>query len=103
MHCPIAIEIGTDTAAYGVVVPDLSGCFSAGDTLDEAVTGAEEAAAAWIDATVEAGGAAPAAYSIEAIHANPDFAGWAFGVIAVDPAAGASGHGARLERRDLKS
>nr|WP_294528880.1 type II toxin-antitoxin system HicB family antitoxin [uncultured Rhodopila sp.] len=87
MRYPIAIEIGTDTAAYGVVVPDLPGCFSAGDTLDEAITGAEEAAAAWIDATLDAGEAIPAASSIEAITAKPDFAGWAFGVIAVDPAA----------------
>ena len=70
MRYPIAIEIGTDTAAYGVVVPDLPGCFSAGDTLDEAVAGAREAAAAWIDATLDAGGAVPKASSIEAIRAN---------------------------------
>jgi predicted RNase H-like HicB family nuclease len=80
---PIAIETGTDTAAYGVVVPDLPGCFSAGDTLDEAVTGAEEAAAAWIDAMLDAGEAIPAASSIEALKAKPDFAGWTFGIIAV--------------------
>jgi predicted RNase H-like HicB family nuclease len=102
MHYPIAIEIATAEAAYGVVVPDLPGCFSAGDTLDEAVTGAEGAAAAWINATLDAGGTVPSASSIEAIQANPSFAGWAFGVIAVDPAAGASGHVARLERRDSK-
>ena len=36
MHCPIAIETGTDTKAFGVVVPDLPGCFSAGDTRDYA-------------------------------------------------------------------
>jgi hypothetical protein len=47
MCYPIAVEIGTEAAAYGVVVPDLPGCFSAGDTLDEAVTAAEEAATAW--------------------------------------------------------
>src|SRR5271165_2284655 len=78
MRYPIAIEIGTETAAYGVVVPDLPGCFSAGDTLDEAVTGAEEAAAAWIDATLDAGGAVPAPSSIEAVRARPEFTGWAF-------------------------
>jgi len=87
MRYPIAIEIGTETAAYGVVVPDLPGCFSAGDTLDEAVTGAEEAAAAWIDATLDAGGAVPAPSSIEAVRARAEYAGWAFGVVAVDPAA----------------
>jgi predicted RNase H-like HicB family nuclease len=87
MRYPIAIEVGTETAAYGVVVPDLPGCFSAGDTIDDAVTAAEEAAAAWIDATLDAGGTVPAPSSIEALRAQPDYAGWAFGVIAVDPAA----------------
>jgi hypothetical protein len=35
MRYPVAIEPGHDTAAFGVVSPDLPGCFSAGDTLDE--------------------------------------------------------------------
>ena len=59
MRYPIAIEIGSKTAAYGVVVADLPGRFSAGDTIDEAVTAAEEAAAAWIDATLDTGGPSP--------------------------------------------
>ena len=86
MRYPIAIEAGTESTAFGVIVPNLPGCFSAGDTLDEAMTGAEEAAAAWIDATLDAGGAIPAASSLEAVQANPDYAGWAFGVITIDPA-----------------
>jgi predicted RNase H-like HicB family nuclease len=53
MRYPIVIEQGTDTAAFGVVVPDLPGCFSAGDTLDEAIDNAKEAAAAWIDAAMD--------------------------------------------------
>ena len=87
MRYPIAIEIGTESSTYGVVVPDLPGCFSAGDTIDEAVTAAEEAAAAWIDAMLDAGGTVPAPSSIEALRARPDYAGWMFGIIAVDPAA----------------
>jgi predicted RNase H-like HicB family nuclease len=86
MRYPIAIETGDETTAFGVVVPDLPGCFSAGDTLDEAIAGAEEAVAAWIDATLDAGGAIPAPSSLETIRQNPDFAGWTFGVITVDPA-----------------
>ena len=86
MRYPIAIETGDETTAFGVVVPDLPGCFSAGDTLDEAMVGAEEAAAAWIDATLDAGGAIPAPSSLEALRNNPDYMGWAFGVIMVDPA-----------------
>ena len=83
---PIAIEPGTESTAFGVIVPDLPGCFSAGDTLDEAMAGAEEAAAAWIDATLDAGGAIPAASSLDVVQVNPDYAGWAFGVITLDPA-----------------
>jgi predicted RNase H-like HicB family nuclease len=86
MRYPIAIEPGTDSTAFGVVVPDLPGCFSAGDTLDEAMAGAEEAAAAWIDAALDAGSAIPAPSSLDALRRLPDYAGWAFGVITLDPA-----------------
>jgi predicted RNase H-like HicB family nuclease len=83
---PIAIEPGTDATAFGVVVPDLPGCFSAGDSLDEAMTGAEEAAAAWIDAALDAGEAPPQPSSLEALRLRSEYAGWIFGVITLDPA-----------------
>jgi predicted RNase H-like HicB family nuclease len=86
LRYPIAIEPGTDTAAFGVVVPDLPGCFSAGDTLDEAMSNAEDAIATWIDATLDAGEAIPAPTDLGTLRANPEFAGWIYGVIAVDPA-----------------
>ncbi len=86
MRYPIAIEPGDEDTAFGVVVPDLPGCFSAGDTLDEALTGAEEAAAAWIDAVLDAGEAIPQPSSLDSIRTNPDYAGWAFGVVTLDPA-----------------
>jgi predicted RNase H-like HicB family nuclease len=75
MRYPIAIEIGSKTAAFGVVVPDLPGCFSAGDTIDEAVSAAEESAAAWIDATLDTGGTIPAPTSIEAYVLGPNLSG----------------------------
>jgi hypothetical protein len=53
--------------------------------LDEALINAEEAAAAWIDATLDAGQPIPRQSSLDATRGNPDYAGWAFGVIAVDP------------------
>jgi predicted RNase H-like HicB family nuclease len=86
MHYPIAIELGTNTTAFGVVVPDLPGCFSAGDTLDEAMAAAAEAAAAWIDAALDAGHAIPPPSSVETIRQSPDYAGWIFGIITLDPA-----------------
>jgi predicted RNase H-like HicB family nuclease len=85
MRYPVAIEAGTEKTAFGVVVPDLPGCFSAGDTLDEAMANVEEAVAAWIDATLDAGGAVPAPSSLSAIRENPDFAGWTFAIVTIDP------------------
>jgi predicted RNase H-like HicB family nuclease len=86
MRYPIVIEPGAESTAFGVVVPDLPGCFSAGDSLDEAITAAEEAAAAWIDAALDAGDAIPAPSGLDSIRENPDFKGWLLGVIAIDPA-----------------
>ena len=84
MRYIIAIEPGTETVAYGVVVPDLPGCFSAGDTLDEAMLGVEEAIATWIDVTLDAGAAIPAPSGFETVRANPDYADMIFGVASVD-------------------
>jgi predicted RNase H-like HicB family nuclease len=87
MRYPIAIEPGTDTTAWGVVVPDLPGCFSAGDTLEEAMIQAEEAIAAWIETALDAGEAIPRPSRIEALRAaNPDFEGWMWALVKVDPA-----------------
>jgi len=86
MRYPVVIEPGGDTTAFGVIVPDLPGCFSAGDTLDEAMAGVEEAAAAWIDATLDAGEPIPAPTPLEHLRQNREYAGWTFGVISLDPA-----------------
>jgi predicted RNase H-like HicB family nuclease len=86
MRYSVAIEPGKGDSAHGVVVPDLPGCFSAGDTFDEAMTAAEEAAAAWIDAALDAGEVVPGPTALDALRANPEYLGWSFGVITVDPA-----------------
>ena len=85
MHYPIVIEAGGDDTAYGVVVPDLPGCFSAGDTLEEAIAGAEEAVAAWIDAALDAGLEIPAPSPLEAVRKDPAYAGWTVALVDVDP------------------
>lgn len=84
MKYPIAIEKGNEATAWGVVVPDLPGCFSAGDTLDEAYAMAEEAIALWVNTALDDGHAIPTARPIEVHMANPEFDGWAWGVIDVD-------------------
>jgi len=87
MRYPIAIEPGSDTTAWGVVVPDLPGCFSGGDTLEEAMIQAEEAITGWIEVALDAGQAIPTPSPIEALRAaHPDFAGWLWALVKVDPA-----------------
>jgi len=73
MRYPVAIEAGDETTAFGVVVPDLPGCFSAGDSLDEALTGAEEAVAAWVDAALDAGNSIPAPSSLDNLRRSAEY------------------------------
>jgi predicted RNase H-like HicB family nuclease len=87
MRYPIAIEPGTRRRAWGVVVPDLPGCFSAADSgIDEAIDKAREAIAVWIEAAVDAGEAIPVPSSIDALRKSPDYEGWIWAVVDVDPA-----------------
>lgn len=84
---PIAIEPGTRRRAWGVVVPDLPGCFSAADSgVDEAIDKAREAIAVWIESAVDAGEAIPVPSSIDALRKSPDYEGWIWAVVDVDPA-----------------
>ncbi len=84
MRYPIAIESGDETHAYGVVVPDLPGCFSAGDSLDEAIVNAKEAIELWMESVIEDGEPIPEASSIAKHQADPEFAGWIWAVVEVD-------------------
>ncbi|MDD5330244.1 MAG: type II toxin-antitoxin system HicB family antitoxin [Sulfuricella sp.] len=84
MRYPIAIELGDERHAFGVVVPDLPGCFSAGDTLDEAIDNAKEAIDLWLETVIDDGGMIPEPDSIAHHQANPEFAGWVWAVVAVD-------------------
>ena len=84
MRNPIAIETGDDTHAFGVVVPDLPGCFSAGDTLDEAIDNAKEAIELWLETVIDDGEAVPEPTSITEHQANPQFSGWVWAVVPID-------------------
>ncbi len=87
MRYPVAIEPGSDATAWGVVVPDLPGCFSAGDTLEDAMIQAEEAIALWIEVAIDEGKDIPVPSPIEALRAaHPDFEGWTWALVKIDPA-----------------
>jgi predicted RNase H-like HicB family nuclease len=83
---PIAIEPGTTEQAWGVVVPDLPGCFSAGDTLDEAMDNAREAIELWLETVLEDGGEIPAPCAVQQHRSNSEYTGWLWAIIEIDPA-----------------
>ena len=83
MKFTIAIEPGTDTSAWGVAVPDLPGCFSAGDTLDEAMANARQAIDQHVEIMIEDGAPIPIARALAVIQADPAYTGWVWAVVDV--------------------
>ena len=86
MRYPISIEPGDHARAWGVVVPDLPGCFSAGDTLDEAIEQAREAIVLHLDGLLDDGEDIPPPRPVSEHQGRPEFAGWIWAVVEIDPA-----------------
>jgi len=87
MRYPVAIELGTEIEAFGVVVPDLPGCFSAGDTREEAMARAEEAITAWIETALDSGQDIPQPSGIDVLRKkHKERKTWVWAVVKVDPA-----------------
>jgi predicted RNase H-like HicB family nuclease len=60
--------------AYGVVVPDLPGCTSAGSTTDAALRNAVDAVRLWVEDAIDDGEALPPPRSVEELRADPEIA-----------------------------
>ena len=87
MKYPIAIEPGNAATAWGVVVPDLPGCFSAADSgIDEAIDNVKEAIELWIETALDLGQAIPAPSAITELQKKREFKGWVWAVASIDPA-----------------
>jgi predicted RNase H-like HicB family nuclease len=87
MKYPIAIEIGGPKKSWGVVVPDLPGCFSAADSgIDEAIENAKEAIELWIEVALERGMEIPAPSLITDLQKKKEFKGWIWAIAEIDPA-----------------
>jgi predicted RNase H-like HicB family nuclease len=87
MKYPIAIEPGSEKNAWGVVVPDLPGCFSAADNgLDEAIDQAKEAIELWIEMALDGGQVIPKPSSLRELQKKKEFKGWAWAIVEIDPA-----------------
>ena len=72
-YVAILEDAGPSTAA-GVWFPDLPGCFSAGEDIDEALRNAGEALAAYAAALAQDGRTLPAPRSLAALRDDPEVA-----------------------------
>jgi len=72
MNYPVIIHKDPDSD-YGVAIPDLPGCFSAGTTIEDALNMAQEAGECHIEGLLIDSKTIPAPSSIEAHKNNSDF------------------------------
>ena len=70
MKTYFAIVHKDEGSAVGIVFPDLPGCFSAGDTYDEAIDNAHEALRLYADAERNSGRKLPSPRTFEALYAD---------------------------------
>lgn len=83
MKFTIAIEPGTKKTAFGVAVPDLHGCFSAGDTVEEAFDNARGAIDAHAEVLAEQGKDLPKPKSMSEWQKDRQYKGWTWGIVEV--------------------
>lgn len=81
----IAVVLHSDDGQrYGVTVPDLAGCFSAGDSIDDALESVKEAIDLHLDGLLEEGQDFPVFLPIKVHQNNAEYAGGIWAIVDVD-------------------
>jgi predicted RNase H-like HicB family nuclease len=83
MRYPVVIH-KDKSSDYGVTVPDLPGCFSAGETMEDAMTNVVEAIECHLEGLLFDGDAIPEAQSVEGHQKNKYFAEGTWALVNVD-------------------
>ena len=83
MRYPVVIHKDPDSD-YGVTVPDLPGCFSAGATMDEALGNAVEAIECHVEGLILDSEPVPTPRTLESHGTHTDFAGGVWALVDVD-------------------
>lgn len=83
MQYPILIH-KDKKSDYGVIVPDLPGCFSAGTTMEEAIKNAHEAIECHLEGLFIDNEPLPLKLPIEKHLENPDFKGGVLALVEID-------------------
>jgi len=84
MNFPVVLhkDEGSD---YGVTVPDLPGCFSAGRSVEEALRMAREAIELHLEGLSQEGLPVPMPGTVEQHKKNPNYTGGAWAVVSLEP------------------
>ena len=80
MRFPVVLHTD-DGVRYGVTVPDLPGCFSAGETFDEALESVLEAIDLHVETLIDDGCDIPEPQPIATHQANADYTGGVWAVV----------------------
>lgn len=83
MQYPIFIH-KDENSAYGVIVPDLPGCYSAGDTIEDAIHNTHEAIECHLEGLLSDNESFPLKKSIQEHLEDPDFKDGVLAVVEVD-------------------
>lgn len=83
MRFPVVLHTD-DGLRYGVTVPDLPGCFSAGESFDDALDSVIEAIELHLEGIAAETGTIPLPHPIAAHRANPDYADGVWAAVEVD-------------------
>ena len=73
-HYVAIVEDAGPDKAIGLWFPDLPGCFSAGDTVDEAMLNASEAVSLYAESLAKEGKRLPAPRTVATLRADPNVA-----------------------------
>lgn len=73
-HYVAIVEDAGQDRAIGLWFPDLPGCFSAGDTVDEAFLNATEALSLYAESLAKDGRTLPAPRSVDVLRSDPAMA-----------------------------
>lgn len=86
---------------FCVVVPDLPGCISEGDSLTNAIAMGEDAASGWILGELEDGNEIPPASDIRNIHPDPEIGEGFVSLLSLDMDTYAAKYGSKSIRKNL--
>ena len=84
MKYPMAIEWGDHKHATGIVIPDIPGAITAGDTFEEAYKAAVEVAHIMLEEMTGNGETVPTPSTVDHLKDHSDYKDWGWGMIEID-------------------